>query len=199
MPPSSRDRISVDLRGLKAALLAQSAAKRLTPSDFVRTVLTQALDQGALSEPLVSNPPVDPSDGRVRISLRLSASDAASLTDAARTAGLPLGAYVAGLAAGIPVLTHGTGRSQHLTALVRSSAELSTLSRNLRHLTRLLSQGSIQAAQQYRDTLDTVGEDVLQHLRLAGHVLSDLRPAAARLRPPSPSRLITTRIPSTRS
>jgi hypothetical protein len=199
MAPSSRDRISVDLRGLKAALLAQSAAKKLTPSDFVRTVLAQALDQVSVRGPLVGNPSVDPSDGRVRVSLRLSASDAASLTAAARTAGLPLGTYVAGLAAGIPVLTHATNRSQHLTALVRSSAELSTLSRNLRHLTRLLSQGSIQAAKQYRDTLDTVGEDVLQHLRLAGHVLSDLRPVAARLPLPRPTRRITARIPSTRS
>jgi hypothetical protein len=199
MAPSSRDRISVDLRGLKAALLAQSAAKKLTPSDFVRTLLAEALDHGSVSGPLVGNPSVDPSDGRVRISLRLSASDAASLTAAAKTASLPLGTYVAGLAAGIPVLTHGTDRNQHLTALVRSSAELSTLSRNLRHLTRLLSQGSIQAAQQYRDTLDAVGEDVHQHLRLAGHVLSDLRPVAARLPPHRPARRIPTRITSTRS
>ena len=73
MAPSSRDRISVDLRGLKAALLAQSAAKKLTPSDFVRTVLAEALDQGSVSRPLVGNPSVDPSDGRVRVSLRLSA------------------------------------------------------------------------------------------------------------------------------
>lgn len=33
---SSRDRISVDLRGLKAALLAQARAKGVTPSDFIR-------------------------------------------------------------------------------------------------------------------------------------------------------------------
>ena len=44
MTPSSRDRISVDLRGLRAALLAQARARGVTPSDLVRGVLAEALD-----------------------------------------------------------------------------------------------------------------------------------------------------------
>ena len=36
MTPSSRDRISVDLRGLRAALLDQARARGVTPSDLVR-------------------------------------------------------------------------------------------------------------------------------------------------------------------
>ena len=42
MTPSSRDRISVDLRGLRGALLAQAHARGVTPSDLVRGVLAEA-------------------------------------------------------------------------------------------------------------------------------------------------------------
>ena len=98
----------------------------------------------------------------------------------ARVAGLSLGAYVAGLVAGVPVLMTGGTRSDHLAALIASSAELSTLSRNPHRLTNLLRQGSVRAAQEYRDMLDTVADDVRKHLTLAASVLADLPPRHGR-------------------
>lgn len=47
MASSPRDRISVDLRGMKGALLEQAHARGVLPSAFVRSVLGDAL---ALSE-----------------------------------------------------------------------------------------------------------------------------------------------------
>ena len=64
-------------------------------------------------------------------------------------------------------------------ALTASSAELSTLTRNIHHLSALLRQGEVRAAQEYRRMLDTLGDDVRAHLHLAGSVLADLRPARA--------------------
>jgi hypothetical protein len=45
MTPSSRDRISVDLRGLRAALFEQARARGISPSDLVRAALATAIDQ----------------------------------------------------------------------------------------------------------------------------------------------------------
>mgnify|MGYP006200970465 CR=1 FL=1 len=47
MEPSSRDRISVDLHGLKAPLMERAQAVGLSPSHLVRQVLADALGRPA--------------------------------------------------------------------------------------------------------------------------------------------------------
>ena len=89
--------------------------------------------------------------------------------------------------AGVPVLSNGTGRAEHLAALIASSAELSTLSRNIHQLTALLRHGDVQAAQPYRDTLDTLAGDVRAHLMLASRVLAELQPRGHSSGSPDPS------------
>ena len=181
MARTSRDRISVDLRGLRAALFEQARARGVSPSDLVRAVLATALDHADPSITERSAPGTAESCGdRVRLSLRMSHRDALATIRAARVAGLSPGAYVAGLIADIPVLTSGAARADHLASLIASSAELSTLSRNLHRLTSLLRQGSVSAAREYRDLLDTVADDVREHLTLASAVLADLRPRHGR-------------------
>ena len=54
--------------------------------------------------------------------------------------------------------------------------ELSTLSRNIHHLTSLLREGNVRPAMEYREMLDTLAGDVHVHLTLAASVLADLRP-----------------------
>jgi hypothetical protein len=102
--------------------------------------------------------------------------DACALIGAARRARQPLGAFVAGLLCGIPALARGASTGDHVAALVASNAELTALSRDVRHLAALLRQGSVRAAQEYRTTLDVLDADVRNHLALVAHVLSDLRP-----------------------
>jgi len=87
--------------------------------------------------------------------------------------------------AGIPVLTTGANRSDPFKALSVSCAELSTLSRNIYHLTHLLRQAEVGPALYYRDMLDTLSGDVRRHLALASGVLADLRPCH---QPPSKRR-----------
>ena len=100
------------------------------------------------------------------------------LAAGARRAGLSRGAYLAGLLAGIPSLADDSAsRPDRLAALNASCAELSTLSRNLHHLTTLLRQGEVRAAMQYREMLDTLGDDVREHLAMAASLLAELRPA----------------------
>ena len=71
----------------------------------------------------------------------------------------------------------GSGvRTDHLAALIASGAEISTLSRNIHHLTSLLRQGAFRAAQEYRPMLDTLADDLRGHLELAAGALAELRP-----------------------
>lgn len=102
--------------------------------------------------------------------------EARALVDAARAATLPLGAFVAGLVAGVPALQHGASPATYASALVASNAALCTLSRDLRDLGRLLRQGSVRAAQEYWSTLDSLDVAVRNHLALACDVLAQLQP-----------------------
>jgi signal transduction histidine kinase len=177
--PVARNRLTVDLRGLKAALTQQARARGIPPSQFVRNVLAAALgqasDAGATADDTTRAEPGD----RLRLSLRLRRDEAHRLRAAAASAGLPLGACVSGLAAGVAVLQAGARRDDYLAAATASCAELATLGRSLRHLSDLLRQGSVRAAQEYRDLLDTVAGDVQRNLEVASAALVDLQPSRA--------------------
>ena len=174
--PALRERITVDLRVLKHALTEQARARGVPPSQLVRDVLERALGQANAAEATACDTRhIDPGE-RVRLSLRLRREDADRLHAAAAATGLPIGAYVSGLAAGVAVLQAGS-RREHLAAVTASCAELATLGRSLRHLSDLLRQGSVRAAQEYRELLDTVAGDVHRHLELASEALVDLQPS----------------------
>jgi hypothetical protein len=177
MAPSSRDRISVDLHGLKAVLFEQARVRGVSPSGLVRDALADALGRSDSLDlnPLVKTPAVPTAD-RLRLSLRMSRDEAQAILAAARHAGLSPGAFIAGLVAGVPALTNGGSRTEHQAALIASSAELSTLSRNIHHLTSLLRQGNVRPALVYREMLDALAGDVRRHLTLVASVLADLRP-----------------------
>ena len=180
MAPSSRERISVDLQGLKLALCERAHAAGVLPSEVVRKALADSLGQPAASGVLRS-PYARHGQGaaRVRLSLRMTRAQAAAVIESAHRAGMSPGDYVANLVAGVPVLAGGGRRAEHVAALIASSAEMSSLSRNVYHLTSLLREGSSRAAQEYRKMLDTLANDVREHLRLASAVLAELRPRGA--------------------
>lgn len=177
MDPSSRDRLSVDLHGLKAALLDRANALGVTPSGFVRTTLAEALGQPAAIQANTTPPGPHATPGdRVRLCLRMTREHARATAEAARRARMTPGDFVGGLVLGVPVLSAGGSRADHIATLVASSAELSTLSRNIHRLSVLLRQANVEPARQYREMLDTLAADVRHHLELAAVVLADLQP-----------------------
>jgi hypothetical protein len=179
MAPSSRDRISVDLHGLKAALFERAQALGVSPSGLVRTTLEEALGRPLQVTECPARRRASREGNRVRVALRMTREQAAATLQAARRAGLSPGDYVADLVAGVPALMSGATRADHLMALMASTAELSTLSRHLHHLTTLLRQGDCRPAEEYRPVLATLGTDVRAHMVLASRVLADLRPRGA--------------------
>jgi hypothetical protein len=172
------DFISVDMRGLKAALVERAQAERVSVSVLVRRAVAREL--GLCETPAQDKPDamqgLDSGSAIVKLSIRLTGDEAERLVAGARSVGLSRGAYLAGLIAGIPALTSGTSRVDQLAALTASNAQLSSLSRNIHALTRFLTLGNVPQALVYRDMLDTLDGDVRRHLTQAAGLLAHLRP-----------------------
>ncbi|MEO6660704.1 MAG: hypothetical protein ABIN44_10410, partial [Burkholderiaceae bacterium] len=182
MNPSTHDFVTVEMRGLKAALVARAQAERVSVSVLVRSAVARELGLGerAVPQPADRSEVTALDSTTVKLSIRLTRVEAEQFAAGARSASLSRAAYLAGLIADVPVLSGGANRTDHVAALIASSAELSTLSRNIHHLASLLREGAVRAAQEYRAMLDTLADDVHGHLALAAGVLADLRPRNGR-------------------
>ena len=148
MNTTAHDFVTVDMRGLKAALVARAQAERVSVSVLVRGAVARDLGVAADGEAgRMDESTEHPSSARaVKLSIRMSAEEARQLAAGARAAGLSRGAYLAGLLANVPVLSAGGGRTEHIATLMASCAELSTLSRNVHRLTALLRQANVEPA-----------------------------------------------------
>ena len=185
MNPSTHDFVTVEMRGLKAALVARAQAERVSVSVLVRGAVAREFGLAkAAADHQAASAGATSSAASVKLSIRMTPEEAEQLNAGARAAGLSRGAYLSGLIANVPVLTSGANRTDHIATLVASSAELSTLSRNIHHLTSLLRQGAFRPAQEYRPMLDTLTDDLRSHLELAAGVLADLRPRSGRVDAP---------------
>jgi hypothetical protein len=178
MASSSHDFVTVDMRGLKAALVARAQVERVSVSAVVRRAVERELGPcDGSREPARAGHIAGDTGTTVKLSIRLTGVQAEQLAAGAKRAALSRGAFLVGLMAGLPSLSGvSASRPDCIAALTASNAELSSLTRSLNHLCALLRQGDVKAAREYRHLLDTLGGDVRAHLRLAGGVLADLRP-----------------------
>lgn len=178
MKTPTHDFVTVEMRGLKAALVARAQAERVSVSELVRVAVARDLGLSAECDPQRDEMPTRAGEeaASIKLSVRMTVEEARQIDAGARTAGLSRGAYLAGLVAGVPVLSAGGGRAEHLAALTMSTAELATLSRNLYLLSTQLRRGEGELAHPCRSMLDTLARDVRQHLDLASLALADLQP-----------------------
>lgn len=177
MATSSRDRISVDLRGLGARFRASAQALGIPTSALLRRAVVDFLDHADNDEAAdTAHMPSRSHSRRARLCIRLRADYRSLIGAAARRAGMSAGEYLGGLAAGVPALARGSAYPDHLAELRMSTAELATLGRNVHRLATLLRQGDLQQARPYRALLERIADDVRAHLEVAACVLADLRP-----------------------
>lgn len=171
--------VSVDMRGLKAALVGRARADRVSVSSIVRRAVERELgltDAATQIDHSVAGGA--PSGTTVKLSIRMARIEVEHLDNTAKRAGLSRGAFLAGLLAGVPSLSSGSAsRPQCLAALTASCAELSTVARNVHHLGYLLRRGDGPQVREYRRRLETMDEEVRAHLRLAAATLAELQPA----------------------
>jgi len=99
MNTHSHDFVTVDMRGLKAALVARAQSQRVSVSVLVRGALIREL--GVTESPethrLVDAPVAASASATVKLSIRFTQAEAAQLAAGASAAGLSRGAYLAGL------------------------------------------------------------------------------------------------------
>ena len=185
----AREYFTVDLRGLRAALAARAAERRMTESDVLRSALAAALDAypstGVTDDIAVGDG--QPPTPHVKLSVRLTRLASQRLDRQARAAGLSRGAYLTRMIDGAPPVTASADRKAAAAALSQSSAELAVLSRDINHLTQLVRRGAMDAALQYRERLDHLDVDVRSHLDKAAAVLAELAPARTGTRRATPA------------
>lgn len=186
MEPSSRDRISVDLHGLKAPLMERAQAVGLSPSRLVRQVLADALGRPALPNAEASHTPVQTDQpSRTRLCLRMRSEDATATLQAAQRAGMATGDYVAALVAGVPVILDGGGHAQTLQAVSASTDELAHFGHRLYQLNALLRRGDVEPIRPCVGMLETLARDVRRHLDHVSCALADLQPRRPNVPPPA--------------
>jgi hypothetical protein len=169
----SRDRVSVDLRGVGVRLHAFAESRRLPAAALVRTAVLAMLEaeQGAASPGTA----LEPFDRRVvKVTLRLDAGHARLLTARARSACVSQGTYVVGLLDGIPASPRSADHGSAVSALAHSTQRVAAMSSDLHRFIRLLNLGSSSGVENYRAGLMSLSDDVRQHLQLASRLMASL-------------------------
>src|SRR4051794_3579250 len=124
MVNASHEFVTVDMCGIKAALVAKARAERTSVSSVVRAAIAGWL--GCQASAVIAESTAA-SAGTVKLSIRFTCAEAERLALAARSAGLSRAAYLAGLVHGVPVLTADIGMRELKAALTASNAELASL------------------------------------------------------------------------
>lgn len=130
MDTSPRDRITVDLQGLKAALMARAEAEGLAPSQLVRQLLAASLTDAGRPERDAALRMQQPRTRR--LCLRLRPEEVRAVLACAERAGQRPGRWLARVALGGPVGATAEQLDAHRAALVQVQAELAALHRSLR-------------------------------------------------------------------
>src|SRR5215212_5794117 len=114
MSSLSNDFVTVDLRGLKAALVERARSEVVSVSVVVRRAVARELNAaGAHSARHAGSTDYHAN----KVSVRLSASEARVLRARARADGISMGAVLAALAMGMPFATAGPARADVHKAL----------------------------------------------------------------------------------
>ena len=183
MPADTRDRVTVDLRGLAPAVKAHASARNMTLAAFARAVMVDALRQAeAAPFHLLQGGGLE--DGPVvKLTLSLPLRQASWLVEHARAAGLSYGTYLASVIDGTPA---PGGLSEAVRALSASTAQLAALSTDLNDYVRLLRRLNYAEAEQYRQRVVSMFDEVRQHMRLDAALSAEVR-AAIRWKPAKPN------------
>ncbi len=126
MPGASRDRVTIDLRGIGPSVRAAASARRLRVAAYARLALAEASNPPAA--PSLPASPIERAGAVMKVTLRLDPIDAELLLLGAAQVGLSYGAFVARLVRGIPLPAPLTVRVKDRDALIVSSNHLATLS-----------------------------------------------------------------------
>lgn len=172
-----RDRVTIDLRGLREPLQTHAQVNQMTPAALVRQAVRAYLspksgDQKPDHKPLkyVREEQV------VKVTLRLPAGHAALMNYKARIADVSKSNYVTALIEGAPP---PRSHAQTVAALQASTNRLAVISTDLSAFLRVMytvKPGAQQELERYRAGIKTLNQDIRQHLAVAAQLVAELRP-----------------------
>ena len=176
-----RERVTIDLRGLGAAVQSRAAAERTTVAALARRAITAMLDAPVLQAELFSAvataaPRVPPDGLPVKVTVRMSATHAVTLATRAHCADVSQGTYVAGLLDNAPPPPLPPDHRAAIGALLTSTDQLAALSADLNAFMRLLGRGNPAALEPYRASVMSLSRNVQVHLAAASRLMSELKP-----------------------
>ena len=171
MPGASRDRVTIDLRGIGDAVRAAAACRGMGVAQLVRRaiVMSLVLRATAAVAPMKrgsdgQTPGQDPAQETAKLTVRLPRAHADALMLNAGTLGLSYGEYVARLVNGSRLPQPIAERRADRAALLESNDQLATLSTDLVALVTLLRQAKVEQARPYRDRLEAADAEIRRHL-----------------------------------
>ena len=178
MVVDSRDRVTVDLRGLGPAVKSAAAARNLTLAAFARAAIVESLKGAA--DPSDSSSWNRADDGQpVKLTLTLPLRQASWLVERARASGVSYGAYLASLIDGEPF---PGGLADAVSALMASTDQLAAVSTDFQAFLGLIHQGRSAEAARYREAVVWHFGEIQKHMKLTSALAAEVR-RSVRLRP----------------
>ena len=178
MAVDSRDRVTVDLRGLGPAVKAKAAARNLTLAAFARAAILEAM--GHVDDQSLSLGPVGPADGEpVKLTLTLPLRQASWLVEHARASGVSYGTYLASLVDGAP---YPGSLAEAVRALSASTDQMAALSTDFQSFLGLIRDGRSAEAQKYREAVPWFFDQIRKHMKLTSALAAEVR-LVVRFRP----------------
>jgi hypothetical protein len=178
---TSRDRVTIDLRGIGDAVRAAAACRGLGVAQLVRRALVMSLDLRATA---AVSPIKKVSDGQTpdqiptreiaKLTLRLPQAHADALMLNAAALGLSYGDYVGRLVACSRLPQPVAERQADRAALLASNDRMAAPSTDLVALVTLLRQAKVEQARPYRDRLETADTEIRRHLDRASALIDRL-------------------------
>lgn len=181
MAGASRDRVTIDLRGIGDAVRAAAAVRGMGVAQLVRRALVISLDLRATAVVVPTDrgsdgqtPEQVPTRETAKLTLRLSQAHADALMLNAGALGLSYGDYVGRLVAGSRLPQPVAERQADRAALLASNDRMAALSTDLVALVTLLRQVKVEQARPYRDRLETADAEIRRHLDRASALIDRL-------------------------
>ena len=174
MASPSRDRVTIDLRGIGDAVRAAAACRDMGVAQLVRRAVVMSLDLRATASVAVGSDGQTPGQAMAKLTLRLPQHHADALILNAATLGLSYGEYVARLVDGSRLPQPLAERQADRAALLASNDRMATLSTDLVALVTLLRRSKVEQARPYRDRLESADAEIRRHLDRASALIDRL-------------------------
>lgn len=172
-----RDRITVDLRGLRSRLEARASQRGITAAALVRRAVVFLLDDGSPERGDIACAAKATSGQVAKVTLRMSPTHAATLARQARAADVAQGQYVCALLDGAPAPPLPADHSASVAALRASTDRVAAMSTDLNAFMRLLGRVPAEQLEGYRGGLMSLAGDMRAHLAKASALLAEITPS----------------------